>query len=85
MEHIKCLGHYLDVHEDEGLLFTNFPEYEVYNPDWHTNCFDLSLTTVGAQPKVNMKPEAQSPEFLWYFNSVWRILLISFIKDSSQA
>ena len=28
------------------------------------NYFDLSLTIVGAQPNVNMKPEAQSPEFL---------------------
>ena len=29
-----------------------------------TNHFDLSLTTVGAQPNVNMNPEAQRPEFL---------------------
>ena len=64
---------------------TNFPECEVYNPDQHTNYFELSLTIVGAQPNVNMKPEAQRPEFLRYFSSVLRILLISFIKDSSHA
>ena len=47
------------------LLFSIFPEYEVYNPDLNDYYyFDLSLTIVGAQPNVNMKPEAQSPEFL---------------------
>ena len=78
--HVRGLVH-------ERLLFsTSFPEDKVYNLDWNDYYyFDLSLTIVGAQPNVNMKPEAQSPEFLWYFNSVLRILLISFIKDSSHA
>ena len=77
--HVRGLVH-------ECLLFSSFPEDKVYNLDWNDYYyFDLSLTTVGAQPNVNMKTEAQSPEFLWYFSSVLRILLISFIKDSSHA
>ena len=47
------------------MLISVFPEYKIYHPDLNAYYyFDLSLTIVGAQPNVNMKPEAQSPEFL---------------------
>ena len=51
----------------------------------HYVCHLIPLTSIGAQPNVKLKPEAQRPEFLRDFSSLLRICFISFIKDSSHA